>query len=160
MSDWNFLSSSCVTIGTFHSNAHYQFLQEKLFRFRVEFIVKMRKHTTWSSHWEFSVQGTHLMGVIQIQVFKHLSNLSGGSSTQQKPQLPGYRIILGFLSARDIFGEIFLVWKKWGGLNPRPQLGQPLDMCKRFKPGLQQVNRLYIMRYLQNKTLRVNNLVI
>lgn len=45
------------------------------------------------------------MGVIQIQVFKQLSNLGGGSSTQQIPQLPGYRIIPGFLPVRNILGE-------------------------------------------------------
>lgn len=105
MSDWNFPISTCVTIGTFYSNVHFKFLQEKLFRFRVEFIVKMRKHTTWNNPQEVSVQGTHLMRVIQIEVFKKLSNLSGDFSTQQAPQLPGYRIIYGFLPVRGILGK-------------------------------------------------------
>lgn len=52
-------TSACVTIVTFYSSVHYQFLQEKLVILREEFIVKMRKHRTWNSRWQLRVQGPH-----------------------------------------------------------------------------------------------------
>lgn len=67
MSGWNFLTRTGITMGTSYSKVCYQFLQ--LFRFRVESMVKMRKHlsqpynltnTSWNSRWGLSVQGVHL----------------------------------------------------------------------------------------------------
>lgn len=162
MSDWNFLISACVTIGAFYSNVHHQFLQEKLLRFRVEFMVRMRKHITWNSHWELSVQGTHLNGG------------DSDSSLQTAQQLKWWLLYpenappTGLQNHSWLFTcQIFLVniikhsvEKVRGTESMSTVRTTTRDVQKRFKPGLQWVNHLYIMRYLQQETLGENNSVI
>lgn len=150
MSGWNFLTRTGVTMGTSYSKVCYQFLQEKLFRFRVESVDKMRKHltqqynltnTSWNSRWELSVQGAHL---------RYLdSSLYTGHQLKQRLPFPTSASNTKSQNSSWLFAcQGYSSWqtksdKMWGWLNLCSQLGQTTgEVWKRFQSALQRVHLL------------------